>query len=114
MRKYLLVTVLAGVAVLGFAGCKDKLERVPCNGTSPTWDAKVLDIVAESCWGSNCHGNGSQRGDYTSFAGIQPTLQNGTFETEVLETRRMPQDGSLPDSTLATLQCWLENGFPEN
>lgn len=114
MRKYLLVMVLAGVGVLGMAGCKDKLERVPCNGTSPTWDAQVIDIVADNCWSSNCHGSGSQQGDYTSFAGILPTLQSGSFETEVLETRNMPQDGSLPDSVLATLQCWIENGHPEN
>lgn len=114
MRKYLMVGALAGLAVLGFAGCKDKLERVPCNGSSPTWDAQVLDIVANSCWGSSCHGSGSQQGDYTTFAGIQSHLADGKFETEVLETRRMPQDGALPDSTLATLQCWLENGFPEN
>jgi hypothetical protein len=109
------ISVFVLLALAGFfVGCKEKVERVPCNGTSPTWDGQVLDIVATSCWGSTCHGVNSSRGDYTSYNNISLVLQSGAFEVQVLETRQMPQDGTLPDSILATLQCWAENGFPEN
>jgi hypothetical protein len=104
---------IAGLCLLLVVGCSDRPERVACNSTTPTWNVEVIDIVANSCWGSSCHGTGSSEGDFTTYNGIKDVLLNGKFETEVLETRRMPQDGTLPDSTLATLQCWLENGFPE-
>ncbi|HEX2899602.1 MAG TPA: hypothetical protein VHS96_07785 [Bacteroidia bacterium] len=98
-----------------FAGCKDdELVRVPCDGSSPTWNGEVFEIIAATCLGSNCHSAGSARGDYTEYSRILPSLQDNSFEIAVLENRTMPQDGTLPDSSLAVLQCWLENGFPEN
>lgn len=112
---YKKISILVFVAAIGLAaGCKEKIERVPCNGTTPTWDGEVANIVMANCSGSDCHDAGSSRGDFTTYAGMQDDLLNGSFETEVLETRRMPQVGTLEDSTLAVLQCWLENGFPEN
>jgi hypothetical protein len=87
---------------------------VACNNTTPTWNAKVTTIVANNCLNSSCHGTGSRNGTYTTYAGIKPVLLNGKFEQQVLETRRMPQNATLPDSTLAVLECWLATGFPEN
>jgi hypothetical protein len=114
MRKF--GWMILGIAlVLGVAACKKDPEsnRVPCNNTTPTWDAQVLDIVANSCWGSNCHGTAAPAGDYTSYALIKPVLLNGKFATQVLDDRFMPQNDVLPDSILATLNCWVANGFPE-
>ncbi len=97
------------------AGCKTNgPERVACDGSSPTWNGQVLDIIANSCWSSSCHGTGASSGDYTTYAGIKPDLLNGKFEQQVLESRNMPRGEVFPDSTLAKLQCWLANGFPES
>jgi hypothetical protein len=104
-----------GVALLATSACNNNAStRVACDGSSPTWNANVLDIVANSCFGSSCHGSNAQSGDYTTYAGIKSVLLNGRFEQQVLESRAMPRGETLPDSSLAKLQCWLENGFPEN
>ena len=107
---------LALALVMGAAACKKDPTgsgRVPCNNTTPTWDGQVLDIVATNCWGSNCHGTAAPPGDYTTYANIKPTLLNGRFASQVLDNRFMTQNGVVPDSILATLNCWVANGFPE-
>ena len=105
---------LVGLCLMLVFGCNGKPERVACNSTTPTWNGEVLDIIANSCWASNCHGTSASNGDYTTYNGIKPVLLNGKFETEVLDSRRMPRNETFPDSVLAKLQCWLENGFPES
>lgn len=118
MRFKGFVLLSAIVSSLVFAGCKEDPvppnNRVPCNGTTPTWNSKVADIIANSCFGSSCHGSGAAAGDYTTYALIKPVLLNGKFEQQVITSRIMPRGGVLPDSSLATLECWLETGFPEN
>lgn len=109
---------MASLLVLLVLGCNKETgpadNRVPCNGTTPTWNGQVADIIANTCFGSQCHGSSAPGGDYTTYALIKPVLLNGKFESQVLVTRIMPQNDVLPDSSLATLQCWLENGFPES
>ena len=116
MQYMKLIRLTLGMAILAgfFSGCKEEIVRIPCDGSSPVWNGAVFEIVASSCLGSRCHSAGSPRGDYTEYSRILPTLLDNSFEIEVLETRRMPQDATLPDSALAILQCWVENGFPEN
>jgi hypothetical protein len=107
--------VLTAIVAMGcLTGCKEDIVRIPCDGSSPTWDVEVFEIVASSCLGSTCHGAGSARGDYTEYSRILPSLQDNSFEIAVLQNRTMPQDATLPDSALAILQCWVENGFPQN
>ena len=113
MRKLNWVVLLA--MLTHGASCKQQTSsRVPCNGTSPTWNSKVLDIVATNCWGSSCHGTGANNGDYTTYSGIKPDLLSGSFARQVLDDRFMPQGAILPDTILAVLHCWVEKGFPEN
>lgn len=114
MKVRTLIPILfLAFAVLGITACKDKFERIPCNGTDPTWNGEVQDIIATYCWAAGCHGTGATNGDFTSYDGIKARLNDNSFEVQIFETRAMPQNESLPDSILATLQCWLENGFPE-
>ncbi|MBK9448428.1 MAG: hypothetical protein IPN95_03230 [Bacteroidetes bacterium] len=111
----LMRVAFASLVVIGLlSGCKEDLVRIPCDGSSPVWNGEVFEIVAATCLGSSCHGSGSSRGDFNSYAGIEPYLLDNSFEISVLQNRTMPQNGTLPDSSLAALQCWLENGFPEN
>lgn len=110
-RVFFLMALFASSLIV--TSCKDKIERVPCDGTVQTWDGGVIDIVADGCWGSNCHGAGASAGDFTTYNGIKPVLTNGAFEATVLIDRTMPQGGVLADSLLAKLECWFEQGFPE-
>jgi hypothetical protein len=114
MRNSTLV-VASMLLLICYSSCKKDLERVPCNGTNPTWTSKIEEIVVTSCVSSSCHGTSAPGPDYTTYANLKSTLLNGQFESRVLEIRDMPNDGTtLPDSTLAALQCWAEDGFPEN
>lgn len=111
MKHFFLLLLIAAMTTVG---CKKQSNRIACDGSAPTWNGQVLDIVATSCWGSDCHGANARSTDYTTYANIRPVLLNGKFENRVLDQRSMPQNDFLADSTLAKLQCWLENGFPES
>ncbi len=65
--------------------------------------------------GSTCHSSGSKRGDFTSYDGLKPDLDNGNFEKEVLIDQRMPRGSqTLTQEQINTIQCWVDNGYPEN
>lgn len=89
------------------AACKkDKL--VPqCDGSNPTYTSKIRSIIKSNCTTGGCHSS------YTTYAGLNSILQNGTFERVVLADQSMPQGGSLTQDELNKLQCWADNGFPE-
>jgi hypothetical protein len=73
------------LVVIGLlSGCKEDLVRIPCDGSSPVWNGEVFEIVAATCLGSSCHGSGSSRGDFNSYAGIEPYLLDNSFEISVL------------------------------
>lgn len=114
MKNWVVKIVLPCIVIIGITACKKPLERVPCDGTVQNWDGNVVNIIADGCSGSNCHGAGSSRGDFTSYAGIKPYLDDQSFENTVLVDRSMPRGGTLADSSLAKLQCWFEQGYPEN
>jgi hypothetical protein len=112
-HRFSLLLIIA--AIIGMVGaCKKSPEPIPCNGTSPTWNSRAQKIVDRSCTAGACHGAGSVNGDFTKYATIKPHLDNGTFEQQVLVDRTMPEGSTLPDTTLAMLQCWFEHGYPEN
>jgi len=81
-----------------------------------TYDVELRPIIETSCMESSCHGAGSPDGDYTSYQGILPDLENGKVNNRVLVERTMPQAGSPPltDLELDMFQCWLGDNHPEN
>lgn len=105
------VLMLAGLL---WTSCNGNKERIPCDGTTQTWNGGVATIINTNCATSGCHNAGSNDGDFTNYSGIQSSLQNGRFESRVLDRKSMPPNGSLADSVLAKLQCWYEQGTPEN
>lgn len=108
------VLLLALTLSIGFAGCSGELLTPECDGSTPTYDGEVKTLIDANCTSSGCHGFSSSRGDYTTYAGIEADLNNGKFEREVLKNQSMPQDGSLTQAEINTVQCWLDNGFAEN
>ncbi len=93
-----------------------------------TYDGLVKTIINESCAYSGCHDgtNGIGPGDYTTFSGLNPFLIDGSFEERVItqkddEVLGMPPDvyqetqkADLTQEELDIIQCWINEGYPEN
>lgn len=109
--KTKLFFLIAGVAMISFQSCTK--EEDPCD-TNPTYNSEIAAIINGNCTNSSCHGSGSANGDFTSYAGLDTVLNNGRFNTLVLVNKSMPQGGSLSDSQLDKIQCWVDAGYPQN
>ncbi len=108
-------------------------ELIPpeaCETMTPTYEGNIKDIINQTCAYSGCHdgSGGIGPGDYTSFAGLEPELLSGNFTDRVLSQRNNPSRGMPPNKSvypesqqddlspiqLEIIQCWIQNGFPEN
>lgn len=119
------LSVLLFVAlVLGLNACDKEDDDMPmgtnnpdpieCDGSMSTYDGNIKSIINGNCNNSTCHGANSNNGDFTSFAGLSDVISNGQLKSRVLVSRNMPQGGSLTDAQLVAIQCWVDNGYPEN
>lgn len=97
----------AGLIVISLVACKKSQKvTVNCDGSTPTYNSYVKGIVNSNC--TSCHSS------YSTYAGLSAITSNGKFEKEVLINQTMPDGGSLTQDELNKLQCWVNNGFPEN
>lgn len=95
--------VISGLLLLG-TSCKKK--EVVCDGSSPTYTSEIKGIIDASC--VSCHS------EYSTYAGVKASVNNGSFESEVISKQTMPRDGKLSESQLSKIKCWLEQGAKEN
>lgn len=79
-----------------------------CDGSHPTYQSEIKSIIDSRCATSNCHPN------FNTYEGLQPELEGGDFRREVLENQSMPQGSSLTQDQINTIQCWVNDGYPEN
>lgn len=112
-KSHLLISVFAGIALL-FSCQKQSSsnQTVVCDGSNPTYDSYVKSIVDNNC--ISCHGPGSNDGDFSTFTKLETIVNNGKFKSTVITFQSMPTSGPLSDTDLSKLQCWLDNGHPEN
>lgn len=105
MRLITTTIILSGLL---FVSCKKDENNVTptCDGSSPTYNSFVQSVMSSNC--TSCHS------DMSTYNGLLPYLNDGSFTKEVLTNQTMPQSGPLDAATLNTMQCWVENGFPEN
>ncbi|MCB9234822.1 MAG: hypothetical protein H6581_24425 [Bacteroidia bacterium] len=114
MKPILPFSVLA-MALLGLiSACGSSSLTPKCDGSTPTYTTEIQPIIESKCNGSGCHNAGSSAGDWTTYAKLKPILNNGRFESTVLVQQTMPLGSQLSQSQLNALQCWADNGFPEN
>lgn len=114
-KNFVLVGAATFFLLLTIVSCSKEKDKPECDGSSPTYDAQIKAIVDGSCLGSGCHGAGSGNGDFTTYSKLNPFLQNGSFEREVLIDQTMPRgSGTLTASELSKLQCWVEDAHPES
>ena len=110
-NKFLLAGTALALLALMSGSCK-KYDP-SCDGSTPTYNADVKDIIDANCTQSGCHGAGSSRGDFRTYAGLRPYLLNSRFKREVLTDQSMPKGGSLSHAELNLIQCWADTDYPE-
>lgn len=115
--KYRVVLSLLGLMLWGVS-CKKSSTTSSTDSTttcssSYTYSADIKSIIDASCLGSGCHGSGSGRGDFTTYAGLKSYITNGSFKREVVTNKTMPQGSSLSTEQRSKISCWLDNGAAE-
>lgn len=83
-----------------------------CSTIPSTYKNDIAPIMTAHCM--PCHGYGSQKGDWTSYAGLKKAVDEGTFEKRVLVKQDMPPKAPLADSLRKKIRCWLNSGAPNN
>lgn len=84
---------------------KNKLTPV-CSGGTATYDANVKTIINSKC--VSCHSG------YSSYSGLSGIISNGQFKKHVLTDQDMPENSSLKQDQINTIQCWVDAGYPQN
>ncbi len=125
VRNSLAVQFLAVMlCIVIMTNCKK--DDPPC----ATWDTNVKAIIESSCSYSGCHSGGATANsfipegsnDFTTYASIKSVLDNGSFEQRSLVAQNMPPAMFVPpgnpteltQAQIDVLQCWADEGFPEN
>ncbi|MBL0316874.1 MAG: hypothetical protein IPP69_14355 [Flavobacteriales bacterium] len=114
--SFLKVSMVICLAMSILISCKkESSKKTPtCDGSHPTYNSAIKSIINGNCNSSGCHNAGSSNGDFTSYSGLAPYLNNGSFKREVLTNQTMPENGSLSQTQLNSIQCWVNDGYPEN
>ena len=116
MEKTISILLLFSLmTIVSISSCKkEKLVTPVCDGTVATYNLNVKAIIDNNCNNASCHGTGSSKGDFTTYNGIKPYLDNGKFKNSVLDNQTMPQGSAkLSSDELNKIKCWQESNYPE-
>ena len=110
MKNYLYLLLAVSLASGAYSCKKDNAGKLTpsCDGSHPTYQSSIKSIIDSRCATSNCHPN------YATYDGLLSDLQGGSFRREVLVNQTMPQGSSLTQDQINKIQCWVNDGFPEN
>lgn len=107
MRTAVLAAMITmAVVFMSVSSCKKYTPQ--CNGANPSYNSDIKSIIDANCTRSGCHTY------FSTYSGLQPYLSNDRFATQVLDYQSMPKGGSLSHDELDLIQCWADNGYPEN
>ena len=118
MNKKLLVVsgLLAITLAIPFA-CKTQKSattnaNAECATVPAAYVADIKPIIDANCL--KCHGQGSPKGDFTTYEGLKAVAASGELKEKVLRQQSMPPNGPLPEEQRKKISCWLNSGFPNN
>lgn len=99
------------ITVQDNAGCSANLDvSVPHGFTGTSWSDEILPIVEVSCSISGCH-DGVFQPDLRIYA-------NAKFYASLMkqytQDKSMPFDGSIPQSQIDLIACWVDDGALDN
>lgn len=109
------VLIFSALVLLFFACKKTEKTSPVCDGTASTYNSNIKTIINGNCTSSDCHARNSPNGDFTTYNGLKPVLNNGKFKTQVLDNQSMPKGAAkLSADQLNKIMCWHESNYPEN
>ena len=99
-----------------FCSCENKnaLPTPADECAAISYALHVQPIISAHCAITGCHVTGFPPGDFTTYEGVRAQIENGFFQSKVLELKSMPPSDSLNEGELETLQCWVEHGALNN
>lgn len=114
-NKLLLITF----CTIGIAACNKETtipepeQPAPCR---PTYVADIRTIVNTRCAISGCHDGNSGLVAFTTYAPLKERADNGRIKSYLFELKIMPPASAtqLTEDEKKLMQCWLDNGAPEN
>ena len=103
---------------LGLGACKHQPQEIPAPSgcASVTFSGQVNPIIQQNCAISGCHVANFPDGDFTKFSDLHEKVTDGSFKNSVIDWNapRMPDNHKLPEENIRILQCWLNQGAPNN
>ncbi len=89
-----------------------------------SYNTNMKGLIDTYCAYSGCHLGAVGWGDYTSYAGMEPFF-TGIIEERVISLSEDPDIGMPPDyaedgpidllpEDFMLINCWIQQGFPEN
>lgn len=85
-----------------------------CDSLSVKFATDITPIIQVNCAITGCHDGTSAPGNFTTYAGIKAKVDDGKLRSRVLTIKDMPPVGPLPDSSLQKIECWINDGAPNN
>lgn len=86
-----------------------------CDTTAFTYTGTIKAIIDQNCATSPaCHGNGSQYGEFTSYAGVKARVDNQLIQKRAIVAQDMPPAGSMPDCERLLIKNWIDAGAQNN
>ena len=81
-----------------------------------TYVADIKTIVNTKCAISGCHDGNSGIIGFNTYIPLKERADNGRIKSYVIELKIMPPSTAkqLTDDEKKLIQCWLDNGAPEN
>jgi hypothetical protein len=99
------------IGVKDVDGCTVTLTiTVPKGKSDTSWSSDILPIVQTSCAKSGCH-DGAARPDLRLYANAKKYAAKMKSETK---SKNMPREGSLTQSQIDLIGCWVDDGALDN
>lgn len=92
--------------------CKTHKAVLDCSAVESSYSKDIAPIITSNCM--PCHGVGSNKGDFTTYEGLNAVATSGELKEKVLIRQEMPPKGPLAEDLRKKLACWLSNGHPNN
>ena len=109
-----IITFLSAVVLI--IACKKEEEPQPTTPCKPTYTADIKTIIDAKCALSGCHDGSVPLPNFNKYPELKARVDNGKVKSFVFDLKIMPPSTAtqLTDEEKELLQCWLDNGAPEN
>ena len=100
------------ITVQDNSNCRVTLSvTIPQGSTGTSWATDIRPIMEKSCAISGCHNGVSRSNDFREYASAKLHAKSIKSKTQ---DRSMPFDGSISQSQIDLIACWVDDGALQN